>query len=190
MTRRFGDRATFAVEVGPEAGSADLRVVDLWVAGRHLTVRDNVAYVPFLRRVLRETAARVRRREVPPCPFPGHSPDAVFRLLESDRTEFREQFWFLRWGEIVDNVSAYAYLDDELVLMVAFVPGADTAQHGTGSASAAPRPAAPPGGGNAAFCARIAAEDFAATVAGAAELLEALGGPAVSRPTGRSGSAG
>jgi hypothetical protein len=32
MTQRFGDRTTFAVEVGPSM-SADLRVVDLWAAG-------------------------------------------------------------------------------------------------------------------------------------------------------------
>jgi hypothetical protein len=39
MTQRFGDRTTFAVEVG-QSMSADLRVVDLWAAGKWLTTDD------------------------------------------------------------------------------------------------------------------------------------------------------
>jgi hypothetical protein len=70
---------------------------------------------------MRGTAGEVRERSVPPCPFPGQSPDVIFQLLERDETEFREHYWFLRWDEIVDNVSRYAYLDHEsLVLMFAF----------------------------------------------------------------------
>jgi hypothetical protein len=42
MTRPFGDRATFAVEVG-EPTAAALRVVDLWAAGTWLTTDDNVS---------------------------------------------------------------------------------------------------------------------------------------------------
>jgi hypothetical protein len=120
MTERFGDRNTFAVEVGPGAGSSTLRVVDIWAAGKQLTVNDNVAYVPSLLYAIRGTAAQVRGRSVPSCPFPGQSPEVVFELLERDETEFREHYWFLQWGEIVDNVSKYAYLDHEsLVLMFA-----------------------------------------------------------------------
>lgn len=33
---------------------------------------------------------------------------------------FPEQFWFMRWSEIVDNVSIYAYLDDDLVIAFEF----------------------------------------------------------------------
>ena len=45
MTRQFGDRTTFAVEVGGTA-TPGLRVVDLWAAGRRLTVDDNGPGVP------------------------------------------------------------------------------------------------------------------------------------------------
>lgn len=119
MTERFGDRSTFAIEIGPGAGSSALRVVDIWAAGEQLTVDDNVAYVPSLLHAIRRTAARVSERSVPSCPFPGQSPDVIFQLLEHDETEFREQYWFLQWDEILDNVSKYAYLDGaSLVLMV------------------------------------------------------------------------
>jgi hypothetical protein len=40
--------------------------------------------------------------------------------LEQDETEFREQFWFMLWGETIDDVSRYAYLDGDLVLVFAF----------------------------------------------------------------------
>lgn len=69
---------------------------------------------------MRSTAVQVRRRDVAPCPFPGHSPEDIFQLLQADETAFRESFWFVQWGEIVDNVTRYAYLDDDLVIVFAF----------------------------------------------------------------------
>ncbi|OKI79503.1 hypothetical protein A6A27_40595 [Micromonospora sp. CB01531] len=62
----------------------------------------------------------MRRRDVKPCPFPGRAPEEIFRLLHADETVFREQFWFMHWGETVDNVSTYAYLDDDLVFRLSF----------------------------------------------------------------------
>jgi hypothetical protein len=121
VTERFGDRRTFAIEIGPSAGSSTLRVVDIWASGKQLTVNDNLAYVPSLLHAIRRTSAQVRGRSVPPCPFPGMAPEVIFEMLERDKTEFREHYWFLQWDEIVDNVSKYAYLDREsLVLMFAF----------------------------------------------------------------------
>jgi hypothetical protein len=119
MTRRFGDRATFAVEVGAIA-SPGLRVVDLWVAGKRLTVNDNAAYVPSLSAYMRMDAQRVHQRDIAGCPSPGREPEEIFLLLYADETEFREQFWFMRWSEIVDNVSIYAYLDGDLAIVFKF----------------------------------------------------------------------
>lgn len=155
MAQRFGDRATFAVEVGPIVPPA-LRVVDLWSAGRRLTIDDNVSYVPFLCSAMRWTAAQVRRREVAPCPFPGRSPEEIFRLLHADETAFRESYWFMQWGEIVDNVSKYAYLGDELVLVYAFW-----------------RPSHPlPEDRGKVLVARLRPDEFAAALERAADLME------------------
>ncbi|MEH1166418.1 hypothetical protein V6V47_13620 [Micromonospora sp. CPCC 205539] len=156
MTRRFGDRATFAVEVG-DVESPHLRTVDVWAAGKQLTTDDNSAYLPSLCRAMRSTAAQVRQRNVRACPLPGRSPEAVFRLLEQDETELREVFWFLQWGETLDNVSRYAYLDDDLVLVFAFW-----------------RPTHPfPDDLGRIFVATLPPDDFATTVLTAADLLDA-----------------
>jgi hypothetical protein len=118
-TGRFGDRATFAVQVGGVAATG-LRDVDLWLAGQRLTVHDNAAYAPSLSYYMRSDAQRVRRSDIAACPFPGHQPGEILRLLHADETELREQFRFMRWTEIVDNVSIYAYLDDDLVIVFEF----------------------------------------------------------------------
>jgi len=107
------------VEVGGTA-TPGLRVVDLWVAGRRLTVDDNAAYVPSLSYYMQMDAQRVRRRELPACPFPGREPGEIFRLLHADETGFRQQFWLMHWSEILDNVSTYAYLDDDLTIIFEF----------------------------------------------------------------------
>lgn len=60
MTRRIGDRAMFAVEIG-EVEPHQLRVVELWAAGQRLTTEDNWAFLPFLIRVMRSSTAQVRR---------------------------------------------------------------------------------------------------------------------------------
>jgi hypothetical protein len=156
MTRCFGDRATFAIEVG-EIQPPSLRVVDLWVAGKRLTTDDNSAFVPFFVPALRSSAAQVRRRDIKPCPFPGRTPEEIFRLLHADDTEFREQFWFMQWGETVDNVSKYAYLEDDLVIVFAFW----RASH--------PFPADL----RKIFIARIPPDEFAAIVEEVADLLDA-----------------
>ncbi|MEV1317811.1 hypothetical protein AB0J14_17220 [Micromonospora arborensis] len=156
MTRYFGDRSTFGVEVG-EIQPPSLRVVDLWVAGKRLTIDDSSAFVPSLSHAMRSTAAQVRKRDVKPCPFPGRDPEETFRLLHADETEFREQFWFMQWGEIVDNVSTYAYLDRDLVILFAFWRAGHPFPDDLGKV----------------FVTRIPPDDFAATVEEAADLLDA-----------------
>ncbi|MBV1856652.1 hypothetical protein [Catellatospora tritici] len=154
MRRRIGDRTTFAIEIGM-ALSADLRIVDVWAAGKRLTADDNVAYVPSLCHYLRRAAARVCQREIRPCPFPEYSPEEIFRQLEADETGFREHYWFMRWSETLDNVSSYAYLDDDLVIIFAFWRD----EHPV------------PEGGGKVLVAKIPPEQFATIVLTAADLL-------------------
>jgi hypothetical protein len=106
---------------------------------------------------MRSTATQVRRRDVRPCPFPGRAPEEIFRLLDADETEFREQFWFMQWGETVDNVSTYAYLDDDLVIVFAFWRAAHRFPEDLGKV----------------FAARIPPDEFAAIVEEAADLIDA-----------------
>jgi hypothetical protein len=156
VTHQFGDRATFAIEVGT-AESRQLRTVDLWAAGVHLTSDDNVAFIPFLSRAMRSTAARVRRGDIAPCPFPGQSPEKIFRRLDADETASRERFWFMRWGEIVDNVSRYAYCEGNyLVIVFAFW-----------------RPNHPvPNELGTVFVVKVRSDDFVTASEGAADLLD------------------
>lgn len=156
MRRRVGDRTTFAIEIG-EAVSADLRIVDVWAAGKRLTTDDNVAYVPSLLHYLRRAAARVCQREIRPCPFPEHSSEQIFRQLEADETGFREHYWFMRWSEMLDNVSSYAYLDDELVIIFAFRRDEHPAPEDRGKV----------------LVAKIPPEHFATILLAAADLLSA-----------------
>jgi hypothetical protein len=155
--RHFGDRNTFALEVGEALPPSRLRVVDLWAAGKWLTTDDNVVYLPSFCHRMRSTAARVRQRDIPPCPFPELSPQEIFRQLEADETGFREQHWFMQWGETVDNVSSYAYLDSHLVIMFAFWRASHPYPEDSGKV----------------FVARIPPEEFVATLLSAADLLDA-----------------
>ncbi|WP_027345694.1 hypothetical protein [Hamadaea tsunoensis] len=156
MMRRFGDRATFAVELG-ETISPVLRVIDLWAAGKHMTTDDNVAFIPSFLRLIRPTATQVRQRDIPSCPFPGRSPEENYRLLHADETEFRERFWFMHWGETVDNLSCYAYLDEVLVIVFAFWRTTHPDLDDLGKI----------------FVTKIEPEEFAVILQGAADAIEA-----------------
>jgi hypothetical protein len=156
MTRQFGDRATFCVEIGGIA-TPGLRVVDVWAAGTWLTTNDNAAYVPSYTGLMRCDVERVRRGDIPPCPFPGRAPEEVYRLLRADQTGFGQRFWLLQWGETMDNVSAYAYLDGELVIVFEHRPTNDPADKHLGRVSAV----------------RIPPDEFATTVKEAAAVLDA-----------------
>lgn len=158
MTRVFGDRARFCVEIG-EITPPSLRTVDLWAGGKWLTTDDNTVFVPTFINFLRSTAARVRRRDVSPCPFPQCSPEETFRLLHADDdTDFREQFWLMHWAETVDNVTSYGYLDGGDLL---FVFGYRRAQHSF------------PEDVGKVFVARIPPDEFAGVLEQAADLLDA-----------------
>ncbi len=152
------------MEVG-EITPPDLRVVDLWAAGRWLTTDDNVAFVPSLSRYMQWDAQRVRQRDVRPCPFPGLAPEEIFWLLHEDETDFREQFWFMRWSEIVDNVSMYAYLEEDLMIVFRFWRASHRFPEELGKV----------------FVARIPPDEFATIVEEAANLLDA--GSSAGKPT-------
>jgi hypothetical protein len=153
------------VEVG-ELWSPECRVVDLWAGNRWLTTDDNVAFVPSITLYMRWEAQRVRQRDVSPCPFPGLAPEEIFRLLyEDDESDFREQFWFMRWSEIVDNVSMYAYLEEDLVIVFQFWQASHRFPEELGQV----------------FVARIPPDEFATIVEEAANLLDA--GSSAGNPT-------
>nr|WP_231956832.1 MULTISPECIES: hypothetical protein [unclassified Actinoplanes] len=143
----------------PARATGELRTVDLWAAGKWLTTEDNTVFLPTFIGFLRSTAAKVRRRQVSPCPFPEHSPEEVFQLLYADdETDFREQFWLMHWGENVDNVTSYAYLDaDDLVIVFSH----RRAEHH------------PAGGPDKVSVTRIPADEFATVLDEAADLLDA-----------------
>ena len=108
------------MEVG-EPTSPVLRIVDLWAAGQRLTVDDHTAYIPSLAHYMRLETERVRRGDIPPRPFPKSNPEEMVRRLRKDQKGSAQKFWFLRWSEILDDVSTYAYLaDDDLVILFAF----------------------------------------------------------------------
>jgi hypothetical protein len=120
--QRFGVRERFAVEVG-DWWSAQLRYVDLWAGGVYLTRKDNCAFVPSFIHMMRATVAEVRDRTIEPGPCPGRSPQVIHRKLRGNRTGRHERWWFMEWGETVDNVSKYAYADgDDLVLVFTLRP--------------------------------------------------------------------
>lgn len=161
--RRFGDRATFAVEVGglPDyvvaAGAthtSEVREVDVWAGGKCLTRHDNAAFVPTLVPDLRHSAELVRRKEVPARPFPWRSPAEVFRLLRANETEFRQRFWLLNtWDEIMDSVETYTWVDGPLLVIAARIR----------------RPVP-----TEIFVARVPQDEFVATVDEAASFLSEL----------------
>jgi hypothetical protein len=68
----------------------------------------------------------------------------------------REQFWFIQWGEIVDNVSCYAYLDDDLVIVLAFRKEHHPLPADLGKV----------------FVARLGPDEFVAAIEGAADLID------------------
>jgi hypothetical protein len=158
MTRRFGDRATFCVEIGGITPPS-LRTVDLWAEGKWLTTDDNTVFLPTFLHLLRSTAARVHRRDVSPCPFPGRPPEDIFRLLNADdETDLREQFWLMHWGDTVDNVTSYADLDgDDLVIVFAYRRAGHPFPDDLGKI----------------FVARIPPDEFVVVLEEAADLLDA-----------------
>jgi hypothetical protein len=86
-------------------------------------------------------------------------------LLEEDEPEFREQYWFMRWSETVDNVSVYAYLDGDLVIVFQFWRASHPFPEDLGQV----------------FVARIPPDEFVAIVEEAAGLLDA--GSSTADPT-------
>ena len=139
-----------------------MRIVDLWAAGELLTTDDNQPYAPSLIRYMRLEAAKARDRDVRPNPFPGRSPEEVYRLLEADAeaggSHLPEQLLSMRWDPITDNVTSYSYRDGEqLVIVFRFRRETHPFPENLGKV----------------FVARIPPDEFADVVGGAADLLQA-----------------
>jgi len=81
----------------------------------------------------------------------------ILRSLHADETGFREQFWFMRWSETLDNVSAYAYVDNDLVIVFQFWRASHPFPEDLGTV----------------FVVRIPPDEFVAIVEEAADLLDA-----------------
>ena len=147
------------MEIG-ERTPHSLRTVDLWAGGRCLTTDDNAAYVPSFSHAMRTTAVQVRRHDVSPSPYPGRSPEEVFRLLDAEaetgESDIPERYWLMHWGETVDNVTSYVYADgDDLVIVFGFWRATHPHPDELGKV----------------FVARLAADEFAAILEQAADLL-------------------
>jgi hypothetical protein len=161
MVLRFGDRERFCAEIGERATGA-LRTVDLWAGGKWLTTDDNAAYVPAFSYAIRTAAAEVRRGDVSPNPFPGSSPEDVFRrlsaLAEAAESDLPERFWLMHWGETTDNLSSYVYRDgDDLVIVFRYWRAAHPFPEDLGRT----------------FVARVPADEFASVLERAAGELDA-----------------
>jgi hypothetical protein len=123
----FGDKRTFAVEVGDWVGSA-LRRVDLWVADQWVTCDDNLAFVSQFRIAVRDTALRLRSGQGSSLPFAGLSPVATHRRLLAgierldDDGELGQRSWFFDgWGPTTDNVLAFVFREgDNAVITLQF----------------------------------------------------------------------
>ncbi|MEV4283098.1 hypothetical protein [Actinoplanes xinjiangensis] len=85
--------------------------------------------------------------------------EEIFRLLlADDETDFREQFQLMHWGETVDNVTSYAYLDgDDLMIVFSYWRAEHPFPEDLGEV----------------FVARIPADEFTAVLDRAADLLDA-----------------
>ena len=131
--RRFGDRASFAIEVGEllaeENGSVpqdpSIRLVDVWAGGRWLTCDDNHVYVPHFAGMLSNEVSSLPKNlqgERLARPWPELSVADNFRRLrnEADSGDNRQYlaYRFMDWGPSADNVSALLFCEGGM----AFIP--------------------------------------------------------------------
>jgi hypothetical protein len=120
MIERFGDRARFAIEVGPVLNPR-LRVVDLWAANVHLTCDDNHAYVSQFCASMERTLDRLTPTFGRPLPWPELGPEECHRRLQAGGYEACSPHFFLDWGPTTDNLQSLVFQDaDDLILTTAF----------------------------------------------------------------------
>ena len=124
MNQRYGDRLTFAIELGDVIDSSpDLRTVDVYAAGRWLTCDDNVVYLPhFLGSLNADLDWAVNpvgdKRDRPP--FPDRSPRENHRemlRLATDDNRLHLYHRFMDWGPTADNVSMHLFRIEETAHM-------------------------------------------------------------------------
>jgi hypothetical protein len=110
--RRFGERATFAVEIGPvdhDASATQVRTVDLWAAGRHLSCDDRDAFVPAFCLSVEATITSLLSDDDRSLPHPELSPEENHRRLSEAEYEDRSPYRFMNWGPTTDNLSALLF---------------------------------------------------------------------------------
>lgn len=122
----FGERASFAVEVGKCLGepgaqasrNGSMRRVDLWAAGQWLTRDDNQVYVPHFAGTLARDVdflLRALQTERLVRPWPELPVLENFRRLRADATAGDNQrylaYRFMDWGPTSDNMSAVLFCE-------------------------------------------------------------------------------
>ena len=108
---QVGDVARFAVRIGLAGGhiNPDLRVVQLWAGGLHLTHQDDHAYLPSFSS---ELARQLRiLQTLQALPYPEVDPVANHVRLYED--EGHEPYWWLRCGETTDGFSSLVFADGD-----------------------------------------------------------------------------
>lgn len=106
----FGDRRGFAIEIGAREGG--LVVVDLWAAGRALSVDDHHVFVPQFCLAVEATLEGWRDEGPPPRPWPSEGPEENHRRLALDPDRHRAHV-FADWGPTTDELVSYAFGDGD-----------------------------------------------------------------------------
>jgi hypothetical protein len=108
--RLFGDRSTFAIEIGPnDPTSPSMRTVDVWIDGRSMCCYDNTAYVPQIQQSIRLEVARVRAGCISPLSNIASDSIQAHKELRSDQTNLPEEFQFMHWGPTTDNLISFLF---------------------------------------------------------------------------------
>jgi hypothetical protein len=118
--KTFGDKATFAFEVG-ERVSGDLRTVNIFIGGRNICCDDNKPYIPqFIGSIARSAEGLKTIDEYlkfERC-FSGMTVEEAHEFVKSTRDENSENYdieddkiylthSFMDWGPTTDNVTSF-----------------------------------------------------------------------------------
>lgn len=100
----LGSRARFAIEVGEEQGSPELRTVDIWAGGQRWTCEDDTAFVPQLVGSIEGTLRALRSGADLSVPVGIASPEAAHREVFGAEREDLRRFRLGPWGPTTDNL--------------------------------------------------------------------------------------
>lgn len=120
---RFGSRNTFAFEISNRDLHADLRVVNVFAAGIHLTCDDNTVYLPQFLGSLTSDLDRLispydDKRDS--FPYPDLSPMENHSQLLAEAESYNSAYLlhrFMDWGPTADNVSMTLFRDVNMVTL-------------------------------------------------------------------------